>query len=390
MTDHTFVPLYDTAHDVGVASAARVRGGRFAVELCNDLGRIEAGWRALERDGCGTVFQNFDAFAAWTQHIAPAHAISWHVMIVRDRRRGRLVMILPLCLRMQDGLRVIEGADLEVSDYIAPVMGADFYPSTAEVSAIWGEARKLLPAADLIRLSKMPAMLGLTPNPLLRLSNVRPFRLSNFRMRLDGGPPTWAERMPEKLRGELGARRRKLSKRGRITFRTAETAAESLRFFDVMVAQRAERCRTMGRGNILADARYQAFYRDLLRPGATGAAAVMQVLMLDDEIIATGYGLRQGADFLMIFPTFVAQTWRNYSPGLQFFMESMQWAADQGCSTYDFTIGAESFKSDFGAEEALLYEYLSAASWRGVPMILARGLRGRVRQARNYLRRVTF
>jgi len=388
MTEQAWIPVTGTPRVApAVRTAASRDRRRYTVAVHGTLDGVEASWRALERGGCCTVFQSFEVFAAWARHIAPARARSWHVVTVSDAGHGSIVMILPLCLREAGGLKVIEGADLEVSDFIAPVIAEEFKPARGEMRELWAQIRGLLPPADVIRISKMPAMLGGVPNPLLKTGSVLPFHLSNFKTRLDTGQPPWFERIPAKVRDDLATRRRKLGKRGALEFKTAATAAEADRFFEAMVTQRAERCRAMGRDNILDDISYRRFYRELVRPDAAANAGVMQALLIDNEIIATGYGFRHGSDFLMIFPTFVAAKWRNYSPGLQFFAESMRWAAGQGFTSYDFTIGAEGFKRDFAAEAEPLFEHLSAASWRGWPAVADGRLRCRVRQVRERVQR---
>ena len=103
----------------------------------------------------------------------------------------------------------------------------------------------------------------------------------------------------------------------------------------------------------------------LVGPGATGAT-VIQALLIDGEIIATGYGHVGNDAFHMIFPTFMADKWRNYSPGRHLFRKSMAWAAGQGLSYYDFTVGAEGFKRDFGSSEMQLFERYQALTLPGV------------------------
>lgn len=373
-------------------AAANVRGSHvpYAVEVHDRLAPIADEWRQLEGAGAATVFQRFEVFEAWTRTVAPGQA-DWRVVCVRQRPCGRVVLLLPLSLRQMGGLKVIEGADLEVSDFLSPVVAKDFRPSKAQMRAVWAEVLRLLPPADAIRLAKMPALIGNVSNPMLLLKGVAPFHLSNFRTRLATTGYHWTERIPEKVKTEIAARRRKLGKRGKLQFRVADTEVEAERYFEAMVEQRAERCRAMERGNILDDQRYRAFYRGLLRPERGDSLGVMQALLVDEEIVATGYGLNAGTSFLMIFPTFVSKKWRNYSPGLQLFMESMGWAGERGMTWYDFTIGGEGFKRDLAAEAEPLYEYLSARSLKGWPGITRARMRSRLRQSpalRTLMRRV--
>ncbi len=343
------------------------------VVMMRALGELEPVWRNLERNGDATIFQAYDTFAAWTRHIVPARGGEWFVIVVSDRADGQPLMLLPFVTCRQGSLTVIEAADLNVCDFNGPVLDRKFTPSADEMAAIWEDVRALLPPADLLRLTKLPATIGTHPNPLLLLSAVHKIKLSNLKTPLlSRGLPWSAARLGDKLRADLATRRRKLDKRGTVVFQTAQTPEDIDRFFEVMIEQRRSRCVAMGRNNILDCVSHRNFYRALLDPGSVGC---IQALLIDGEVIATGYGLVSHEGFHMIFPTFKAEGWRNYSPGMQLFVESMTWAAAKGIAFYDFTIGGEEFKASLGAHEYPLYEHLEALTARGRPTIYHERLR---------------
>lgn len=336
------------------------------VEITSDLKRLAGIWPGLEATGDSTVFQAWDLFRGWVRHVVPACNGTWFVALAGGPDSNVPQFILPLLRRQVGTLSVIESADLGVSDFNGPVLDRNFTPTQSEMAAIWSELRAQLPPADLIRLSKLPAALGTHPNPLLLLPGVHPMNLSNFKTRLTRGGRQWSSAdLCEGVRVDLEARRRKLGKRGVLRLHTAVKAPEIERYFSAMVEQRAVRCRALGRDNILDCPDICAFYRDLIKPEDPLSLGCIQALLLDDEIIATGYGLVHGDTFHMIFPTFKAERWRNYSPGLQHFAASMEWASQHGFSSFDFTIGDERFKADLGAERFPLYELLVALSPKG-------------------------
>ena len=352
------------------------------VVIMRSLEDLEPIWRNLERNGDATIFQAFDTFASWTRNIAPARGGDWFVMVVTDRADGLPLMLLPFVKCRQGSLVVVEAADLNVCDFNGPVLDRKFTPTSDEMAAIWEDVRALLPPADVMRLTKLPASIGTHPNPLLLLNSVHKIKLSNFKTPLVlGGQPWSVARLADKLRCDLASRRRKLDRRGHVTFATAQTPPEIDRFFEAMIEQRQSRCVAMGRDNILDCPGHRSFYRSLLNPGSVGC---IQALLIDDEVIATGYGLVSQEGFHMIFPTFKADGWRNYSPGMQLFIESMAWACTKGIAFYDFTIGGEEFKASLGAEEYPLYEYLEALSVRGRPAVYHERLRRMVGTHRRF------
>lgn len=371
----------EAGHSIAASAPHRqVARPRYRTLILHSLAQAESMWRMLETSGDATYFQSYDLVAAWAQNIAPALSAQWFAVAVLDNVTLLPLMLLPMALIRSKGLRIIEAADLGVCDFNAPMVDRRFNPTSAEMAAIWQEAVAAMPAADLIRIDKMPETIGSCPNPLLKLGATDKMQLANFKTPLRVMGHDWsADMLPEKLRIDLAARRRKLSTRGKLEFRIAETDAEADIFFNAMLAQRAARFMAMGRPDALACPKHKRFYRSLITPTAPQSRACIQALLLDGEPIATGYGFKSHDSFAMIFPTFKAEGWRNYSPGLQLFLESMTWASREGLAYYDFTIGGEAFKLDFGALEYPLYEHVQPLTLRGAPWACHARLKAAIR-----------
>ena len=376
----------NTAHSVSKSDTACTH---VRVTIVDDLPSLSAIWQAWEPHTVGTVFQTFELFAAWATHIAPAHTGMWFVVVVYDQRMAMPRFLLPLYQHTCNGVTIIEPVDLGVCDFNSPVLAKDFAPSRAEMTAIWSAVLDALPTSDLIQVSKLPSHIAGNPNPMLLLNNVHPIKLSNFKTNLRTPTGTWTPaNLPAAVFDDVSRRRRKLDKRAIVTLRTAQTAAEADTFFAAMLEQRAARCHAMGRDNVLDCASTRTFYRALITPGNPASVGSIQALFADDEIIATGYSLIGNHALHMIFPTFKGERWRNYSPGLQLFVDTMAWAATHGLTAYDFTIGDESFKAELGAEQYPLYEYLVAITARGKPTLYHDRLRRFVRKNPRMLRLV--
>ncbi len=344
--------------------------------IVRDFDVLEGLWQQLPGGGNCSIFQSFAVLTTWAEKLASSMGVQWLVAVMLHPRTRQPLLLLPLVLRRVDGLTMIEGADLGVADFYGPVVAPGFLPSPADMIVAWSLLKAALPAADVLRLSKMPARLGGARNPLLMLPNVNRTKLSNFKTDLDGDWERWmAANVPEKVREDMKARTRKLSKRGHLAFAAATNEAQADAYFAALIAQRQARFKELGRSDILDDPNYRAYYRKLLRPGDPTSPAEIEALSIDGEIIATGYGLVGNATFHMIFPSFKGERWRNYSPGLQLFLASMKRASERGLKHYDFTIGGEAFKRDLGAEEYPLYEKLAALSVRGLPIVYTDRLR---------------
>lgn len=346
------------------------------VMVWRDLDSLEPVWCALEAHGCATVFQSWAVFQSWVIHIAQPQRINWVVIGLVHPATGAPLLLLPLAVRRDSGLQVIEFADFGVSDFNGPVMARTFRPDVRTFKKCWHDILGAMPAGDVLRLNKMPHSVNGLRNPLHSLPGVHRMKLSAFGTELGLDWKCWArETIEPKLLNDLEARARKLEKRGRVAFAVTGDRAAAQPAFEAMCAQRAERHAQMKRPNILARPGFSDFYRSLLDDGGNGGPALMASLTLDGEVIATGYGLARDQAFHMIFPTFKADRWRNYSPGLQIFVRTMKWASENGFTYFDFTIGAESFKRDLGATERPLFEKMVALSPRGLPLIMSSHLK---------------
>ncbi len=86
--------------------------------------------------------------------LAPQCKASKQVITAR-REDGLLVLVLPLLRRRLGLLRVLEYADLGVSDYAAPVLDPDATAALIEDPEVAGEVRSVLGRFDLMRIERV-------------------------------------------------------------------------------------------------------------------------------------------------------------------------------------------------------------------------------------------
>ena len=90
-------------------------------------------WRqASSRLGAGshhTIFQHGHWLSAWYDAF---RAVSPLIAVVSDAATGREIAVVPLIRRVQRGIRIVEFADLGLTDYNAPILGCAA-PSDATV-----------------------------------------------------------------------------------------------------------------------------------------------------------------------------------------------------------------------------------------------------------------
>ena len=98
------------------------------------------------------------------------------IALISDAATGKDIAVVPMISHIRRGIRIVEFADLGVSDNNAPILALDAALDAAATDAI-GKAlidavRALPDRFDLLRLKKMPAHVGGKPNPLVSLGRI--------------------------------------------------------------------------------------------------------------------------------------------------------------------------------------------------------------------------
>jgi CelD/BcsL family acetyltransferase involved in cellulose biosynthesis len=140
---------------------------------------------------------------------------------------------------------------------------------------------------------------------------------------------------------------------------------------------------SLGLNYILNNETCAAFYRNLVRDGVGNGYAVVSVLMVGDEIVATLLGIRIGSRYVMIRISNGGEKWSNCSPGRLIIERTIAALHRDGVREFDFSVGNYAYKRRFGVMRIPLIDISAALSWRGWP----HALRDRVvRELRNYPR----
>ena len=337
----------------------------FRVEFIRDWSQVI---RFRDSAGDATSFQHrhwLDAWYSAFDTLAPL------IAVISDTATQDHVALVPLICREQNGIRLVEFADLGVSDFNAPILAPhaphDFAGVRAMNSALLAALYRLPDRPDLIRLKKMPADIQGRPNPLVALGWTGSCSVNGNLIEVDGDfeayrcsirkmqmPRCWRvfTRLP-------GAR-----------FQVATTFDEALRFLDVMDVQQHERMKKLGQPFVLDDINHASFYRDVVRRGVAEGYAVVSALICDDGIIATTMGLRNGNHYSLLRTSNAGSQWSNCSPGLLCVERTMAALHKQGVRNFDLSIGNYDYKRRFGARPLPLTDVSIALSWRGVPYAL--------------------
>ena len=125
------------------------------------------------------------------------------------------------------------------------------------------------------------------------------------------------------------------------------------------------------------------FYAEVAVEGAAAGFARTYALLLGDQTAGYVFGLTHRGRFHYLLIGCDYETYGRHSPGLILYDAIIaDWIAAGG-DVFDFTIGDESFKRDFGTEPTAMFELAKAPTWRGRLARAAYDARDQLRRRRS-------
>jgi CelD/BcsL family acetyltransferase involved in cellulose biosynthesis len=353
------------------------RAGGFRVELVRDWKQALARWNDI---GASTPFQHPRWLTAWYGAFANVDEIEPLIAIILDAATGALVALLPLIRRVQNGIRIVEFADLDLTDYNAPLLTAVAPRDAKAADAMWRDLKAALRrmqggadpkgGADLIRLRKMPVDLAGQPNPLALLEGAGECSLNGNVVTTGDDFDAWRYTLEKTVRKELERSWRVFTRDPAAAFKIVADKDEALRILSITEVQQGTRMQHLGLNFVLNNETCAAFYRNLVRDGIDNGYAVVSALSVGDEVVATLLGIRSGARYVMVRISNAGEKWSNCSPGRLLIERTMAALHKDGVRAFDFSIGNYAYKRRFGVTKAALVDITASLSWRGLPYAL--------------------
>lgn len=258
-------------------------------------------WRqAASRLSAGhrTAFQHGYWLDAWYEAF---HDFAPLIAIISDAATGKDIAMVPMISHIRRGIRIVEFADLGVSDNNAPILASDAALDAAAMDAIslaLVEALRALPDRfDLLRLKKMPAQVGGKPNPLVAFGRIGSSSLNGNVVLMGDDYENYQASIK---RMQMPRCWRVFSRHQGARFEIAADVARAHELLDVMDVQQQARMRQLGSRFVLNDDAHARFYREVARQGIAEGYAVVAALVCDEAVIGTSFGIRQGATYYLL------------------------------------------------------------------------------------------
>ena len=349
-------------------ATAGPRAGRFRVELVRDWRQAASRWTV---ESAGTPFQDRRWLRAWYDAFSERGTLEPLIAVVLDAATSEPVALLPLVRRAQGGIRIVEFADLGLTDYNAPLLarGAphDSAGTAALCRALISALRRLPGGADLLRLQKMPSELSGRPNPFASLGRAGSCSLNGNLIDVGGDIDTYRAAIK---RMQLPRSWRVFSRYPGAGFRIVTNPAEALALLETTDAQQDARMRGLGLEFNLNSGPRAKFYRELIAEGISDGYVVVSALTCDEATVATALGIRREDTFIFLRISNAGPRWSHCSPSRLILERSIDALSAQGVTQFDLSIGNYAFKRRFGATPIPLTDVSLLLGWRGLPLLL--------------------
>jgi CelD/BcsL family acetyltransferase involved in cellulose biosynthesis len=373
------VPATEAMH---LSAGREVRVSDFCVEFIVDWREAMSRWRESQ---VPTPFQDGRWLGAWYQAFGGCDGVEPLIAIVTEAATSEQVMLLPLVRRQHSGVRLIEFADLDLTDYNAPLLGPAAPRDAASAQALWRDLVKALQrlpgGADLIRFRKLPHELAGRPNPLALLDGMSHSAVNGNVVVIGEDFDAWRYSLEKTVRKELERSWRVFARHNDAAFTIVTDQAAAERALAAMALQQDARMRHLGLNFSLNEQAYVSFYRNLIGENLGNGYIVLSTLTVGEEVVATLLGIRNGANYVMVRISNAGEKWSNCSPGRLIIERTMAELHKDGVRSFDFSTGNYAYKRRFGVMRVPLLNKTRALSWRGAPHALRDRM---VRELRRY------
>jgi CelD/BcsL family acetyltransferase involved in cellulose biosynthesis len=335
--------------------------------------RVFKGWAAANwqwRPGQATAFQRPEwlepLYAAVARHQPDILPLTVEVL----DGQGALAYRLALLRRRSGSRRIIEFADLNMTDFNAPLLGPAAPRTATEAARAWKAVKRALPRCDALRFTKMPPMIGGRCNPLALLAGLLPAAVNGNLVTIGEDWNGFHFGLERTVRKELERSWRVFSRADGAGLHAVTDPGVALDILSRMERLQSRRMHEIGQPYTMDDPVTADFYRRLIARGLAQGYAVLTLLRSHNELVAALLGVRDGDTYVMIRLAHAGADWSRVSPGRLLIHKTLERLHGEGCRHFDFSVGNYAYKRRFGPERTPLFDYVEARSFKGVPLAL--------------------
>ncbi len=318
--------------------------GRLDARMVEDQGAfaaLEQPWRDLDAHPAVRPFQQYAWTAAWVRTIGAAGGRRLKVATLWQD--GRLVAVLPLCIRRHKGMRILEWIAARVSDYCDAIVDPRLDQDSA-LRMLW-ETVARSGGFDVARLSHIR-----TDSKLFGVLGA--FGPWTETLEDAGGVPItwssgaeWLQQQTAGMRDRVKYNSRRMSKAG-FEVRVCDTSDSRARIIDTLVAQKRPWLAARGLSSFIDEPGGVGFLQSAVAAAAARGELHLSTVENADRIAACDLAfVREG-----IIYSYIASfdpEFHKYSFGRVLTDSLLMWACDHGMRRLDLLLGAYDYKAEY-------------------------------------------
>lgn len=368
--------------DTGLAFV-QTSAGRVSLTLHRDFDGAAAMWKEFQASVPVTHAQACETARAWYETVS-SHEGREPAIFAGRSRKGRLLFIWPMEIAPCHGLKALQWAGQDMSNYNMGLYDREFARDAtgADIAAMLSTAAAMAGDISLARLRNQPAEWEGATNPFAKLPH-QDSPNSGYAILLDRDFETmYRNRFGGRARNSLRRKERKLRELGDVRHGWAEGGEERLAVLEEFFRQKAIWFRHQGIGDPFADARRRKFYEALanLDNGATGRLE-LGYLKAGGEIAATFIGSAVGSRFHMLLSSITDGDAARWSPGILLMREQISDISKRGYLRYDLGSGQAQHKSEWCDEEIPLFDSYIALDEMGYALTIPMAIGSRAKRS---------
>lgn len=327
---------------------------RLHVRAEPDFDFLSEAYRGLFARSRATAFQHPVWLDAFYRNLIADRGAEKLVVCGRDGSDA-LRFALPLIRRRRSGAILVETTDLGVGDYAAPVVDTSWEPC----HGLHRRVGAALPPFDILRLRPVRAE-ALPDWQLFFDARETQLDFSAHAVALSSSFQEWRSGVLDTgfLR-MLDRKKKRFAREGGAVARLEGADAMALAV-EALAGLRAGRFE----GDLIQRSAVAGFYADVARQGAGGFARVYTA-SIGGDAIGHVLGIVHGGRFHYLLIGCDYARFGRLSPGMMLYDAMIEDWIGEGGTVFDFTIGDEPFKRDFGTVPTAMHQLVAPGSWRG-------------------------
>lgn len=307
-------------------------------------------YKALFAASNATAFQSPEWLHTFYNKLTPSVDAEPLIVTVRDQRAGTLNTVLPLVRQRSFGAKIVQPADLGVSDYNTAIAKPEDLQNLAQSSFAKAQIADNLKPFDALIFRKQRDDTSCVSN-LFSGAVISANENAAYKVVINEPFDDWfSKTLSKNFRSSYRRGARKIEREvGTLEFELATEPADIKAAFDFMRSVRQEKFE----GDLFCTPAYFEFYFDYAVMTAEEKRSFTYVGRLDGRIVSVEFGLVKDGIQHMIHGCFAPEL-AKYSMGHLSLFNFMRDRSNEDCKVFDFTIGDHYYKQRLNAQKTTL------------------------------------